>query len=228
MQLNNPIVFSWAHELATYEPMVYARVGNKTSMGMLSLNYDTTGTDRLSTLKIIPLQQAYPLNSNLDPDAAMATMLAGAVSAERAGVGSDKGVIASDFEHQATILGAVSLGDPNRAISHANHGVRKSGSSVATGLANGSLGNLYVPDRAGSGFTGYGDPVIIDQITAQPGDMLMIPDRWLDSEAAWGGTYDDASRIMMGAGLQVLHNRQGPGGHEAVQRQLSALAAQVG
>ncbi len=223
MPLANPKVFELCHQLATYEPILYATDGSRTVMGMLSVNYDTTGTHRQPTLKLIPLATAYPLTSKLDPDARMATMLAGAVSAERQGVGNDGGIVAEDFEHKATILGAISVGDSGLAVSHANHAVRAS-SSVATGLTDGRLGNLYVPDSAVSDFTGYGEPIVIDPAAVGAADMLLIPDRFLDSEAAWGGTYDDAPRIMLGAGLQVLYGRQGSG---AIQSQVGALAERV-
>ncbi len=50
-------------------------------------------------------------------------------------------------EHAATLLGAISVSNLDIAKTHANHGVRKNGSSVATGLSNGTLGNVFVTTR---------------------------------------------------------------------------------
>lgn len=203
--LNNHTVFDLVHSIAPYEPMVYIHTDGKTVMGMLSPNYDTTGTERLSSIKVIPLQHAYPLTPGLQPDARMTTMLAGAVSAERKGVGAHTGNIAGDLEHKATILGAVSLGNPGLALSHQNHSVRAR-SAVATGLTDGQLGTLYTPGE--NDFPGYGRPVSIEKDRTRPDDMLFFPDSFLDDEGSFGVSLTDASRIMLGAGLQVLYGRQ--------------------
>jgi hypothetical protein len=205
--LHNSRVFDLVHSLAPYEPMVYAHTGGRTVLGMLSPNYDPDGQTRLPAIKIIPLQKPYPLTPQLQPDARMTTMLAGAVGAERKGVGSHTSNMASDLEHKATILGAISVGNPDLALSHQNHGVRAR-SAVATGLTNGRLGNLYAPDASVSEFPGYGSPIVIHKEHATLQDMLFLPDSFLDDEQSFGVALGHASKIMLGAGLQVLYGRQ--------------------
>ncbi len=216
-------VFALAHRLAAYEPMVYAQSGGRRVMGMLSANFNESGEYRLPSIKIIPLQTAYPLTNTLKPDARMGTMLSAAVGGERQGVGGHTGRVASDLEHKATILGAVSVGDASLAISHANHGVRST-SSVATGLTNGTLGNLYEKNDSVSDFPGYGSPLTIHEATAAPTDMLFIPDSFLDSEEAFGGYYAGAPRIMLGAGQQALYLRHGTA---VIRNQIAAISKRV-
>ncbi len=227
--------YSLAHAMATYEPMVYLQhTGGQAQLGMLSGNYATTpttgleasGYGRLPSLKFIPLAEAYPLNSDLLPDARMATMLAGATSAERAGVGSELGNPAKDFEHRATILGAMSVGDSSIATSHANHAVRQS-SSLATGLTNGRLGNIYVPNGL-SEFPGYGKPIEISREQAGSA-IIYVPDSFLESEnnEAYGVSYAGADRVMLGAGMQALYDRHPGGERRSIGGQVLALSAEV-
>lgn len=224
MLLSNPAVFRLVWSLAAHELMVFARHGGQAVQGMLSANFDTRGTSRLPAIKVIPLQNSYPLTSRLLPDPRMATMLAGAVSAERAGVGGHDGVVTQDFEHRATILGAISVDTPDIALSHQNHGVRRSGSSVATGLTNGRLGSMYQPDAALGEFTGYGAPVLFDEKSVQPADAIFIPDSFIGEESSFGRRYPDASKIMLGAGLEALYARRGS---NIVTSQISLLGEQM-
>jgi len=220
--LGNTFMFELAHRLAPYEPMVYAQQGNKAAFGMISPNYDNEGADRLPSIKIIPLGKPYPLTSSLKPDARMATMLAGAASAEAQGVGGHTGKVSDDFEHKATILGAVSLDDPTIALEHRNHEVRRK-SSLATGLTNGQLGNLYIHNDSFSEFHGFGEPMIFEKHTVSNSDVIYFPDSFLDSEEAFGSHYIDASRIVLGAGLQALHERHG----RAVTGEIGRLSTMV-
>ena len=219
-------VFNLAHQLAAHEPIVYAQVGSRRVLGMMSSNYGTDGS-RLPSLKIIPLQTAYPLTAKLLPDADMATMLAGAVSAERRGVG-DHAVQrpSKDLEHQATLLGAVSLGDAGVARRHDNHGVRASGSALATGLTNGKLGSLYAPSQELGAFTGFDLPLVISPHEVTATDSIFFPDSFLDNPEAWGGMYDEAPKIMLGAGMRVLEQRL-PGDSAGLGAQLHDMAQQM-
>lgn len=215
--------FKAAHLLAAHELMVYALKGGKTVMGMLSPNYDTHGDHRLPSIKVIPLKHPEPLTVKQQPNAEMMTMLTGAVSAERKGAGSHHASLTSDFEHRATFLGAISLGDPTVAIQHKNHAVRQY-SSVASGLDNGKLGNIYVP---APGFSGFAEPVVFEPDTVQVGDTLFIPDSFLDETDAFGVTYGDASQIMLGAGFRTLAERHGSDGIAIVQKKIQNLARMV-
>lgn len=231
--VGNDRIFDLAHGLAVYEPMVFARAAQRRVLGMLSPNYDEAGGTRLSSLKIIPLLQPYPLRADKKPDARMATMLAGAVSAEREGVGGHAGATSADFEHRATILGAISLDNHDLAIKHENHVVRTgkdavSGktvappSAVATGLTDGRLGNLYVPEPSVSDFPGFGEPLFIHRGS---NDMLFLPKAFLGAEEAFGASYADAPRIMLGAGLQTLFNRSSDAA--AVGNQIRAIGDEL-
>lgn len=224
--LDNPQVFGLVWEMAMYEPMVYAKKGNRTAMGILSPNFDEDGADRLPTIKVLPLKTPYPLVSkgtDLLPDAQMATMLAGSAHAEGKGSGGHDKPPEQDYEHKLTFIGAISLGkntisENGRHVQHAE----RSRTSVATGLTNGSLGNLYVADgdRTG-GFTGYGIPLTFQQGVVQPTDAIYFPKGFLHNEAAYGAHYTDASRIAYGAGLQIMYQRQG---QEVVSDQIKQIA----
>lgn len=222
--LANRQVFELLRGAAVLEPIVYARTQGRRVMGMLSANYDEDGRNRLPTLKIIPLQRPYPLTSNQQPDARMATMLAGAVSIERAGVGDHSGLVSADPEHRSTMYGAISVDKPSIAISHKNHQVRRT-NSVATGLTNGQLGNLFAPDYATSDFPGFGDPLEIRAEAVGPEDAIFIPESFVDGNnlESYGVIYDDAPRLMLGAGLQVLYERRG----RSVSSQIQALSDQL-
>jgi hypothetical protein len=224
--LNNPQVFGLVWEMAMYEPMVYARKGNRTAMGILSPNFDEHGSDRLPTVKVLPLKTPYPLISrgtDLLPDAQMATMLAGSAHAEGKGSGGHDKPPEQDYEHKLTFIGAISLGkstitEKGRHVQHAE----RTRTSVATGLTNGSLGNLYVADgdRTG-GFDGYDVPLTFQQDAVQPTDAVFFPKGFLHNEEAYGAHYTDASRIAYGAGLQIMYQRQG---QQAVSDQIKQIA----
>jgi hypothetical protein len=223
--LNNPQVFGLVWEMAMYEPMVYARKGNRTAMGILSPNFDEHGSDRLPTVKVLPLKTPYPLISrgtDLLPDAQMATMLAGSAHAEGKGSGGHDKPPEQDYEHKLTFIGAISLGkntitENGRHIQHAE----RTRTSVATGLTNGSLGNIFVADgdRTG-GFSGYDIPLTFQQGAAQPSDAIFFPKGFLHNEAAYGAHYTDASRIAYGASLQIMYQRQG---QQAVSDQIKQI-----
>lgn len=224
LALGNSRAFDFITQLATHAPMVYVRAQGRSAMGMLSPNYDTNGEFPLPSLKVIPLRQAYPLTNKRLPDPVMATMLAGGVAAESKGVGGHGIPPEVDFEHKATILGSVSVGDPDIATNHANHAVRKK-SSLVTGLTNGSLGTLYQPDRAVSEFTGFGEPLLIEKSAATRQDFIYIPKSFLDApEQAFGVYFDEAPRILLGAGLQVLYERTAP---SEVNNQIRRIGARV-
>jgi hypothetical protein len=224
--LNNPQVFGLMWEMAMYEPMVYARKGNRTAMGILSPNFDEYGTGRLPGIKVLPLRSPYPLvarGTDLLPDARMATMLAGSAHAEGQGSGGHDKPPEQDFEHKLTFLGAISLGkntimQNGRHVQHAERGR----TSVATGLTNGTLGNLYVPDGDSTGgFTGYDVPLTFQREAVQQTDAIFIPKGFLYNEAAYGTHYTDASRVAYGAGLQILYERQG---QQAVSDKIKQIA----
>ncbi len=200
--------FDLVHALAAYEPLVYlkTKTAEKARMGMLSANYDSAGVQRQDALKLISLRTPQPLVPGFKPPAETMVMLSGAASAERKGVGAHDRAAAADLEHRATILGAVSLGRPDIALGHKNHKVRQS-SAVVTGLTNGQLGNLYAPAQGLDTFQGYDEPIVITREQATDSDRLYIPDTFLDEPKAFGVWYEDSARIMLGAGLQVLHNR---------------------
>lgn len=227
--LDNPRVFGLVWEMAMYEPMVYARKGNRTAMGILSPNFDESGSFRLPTIKVLPLKTPYPLVSkgtDLLPDAQMATMLAGSAHAEGEGSGGHNKPPEQDYEHKLTIIGAISIGkntivENGRHIQHAE----RNRTSVATGLTNGSLGNLYAADgdRTG-GFTGYDIPLTFQQGAVQPTDAIYFPKGFLHNEAAYGAHYTDASRIAFGFGLLKLYQRQRQDAVSAVSDQIRLLA----
>jgi hypothetical protein len=224
--LSNPQVFSLVWEMAMYEPMVYARKDNRTAMGILSPNFDDEGAYRLPIVKVLPLKTPYPLisrGSDLLPDAQMATMLAGSAHAEGKGSGGHDRPPEQDYEHKLTFIGAISLGqktitENGRHVQHAE----RTRTSVATGLTNGSLGNLFVADgdRTG-GFSGYGVPLTFQQGSVKPTDAIFFPKGFLHNEEAYGAHYTDASRIAYGAGLQIMYQRQG---QKAVSDQLKQIA----
>ncbi len=229
LRLSDPKQFELVHRLALYEPMVYAKQGSRVVMGMASPNYDTHGEQRQASIKILPLQTPYPLvmktSQTVEPDARMATMLAGAARAEGKESGSHQVPVAQDYEHKLTMYGAVSLGratilDDSRS-QHVNHKV-KAVSSVARGLTDGQLGNIFQPGSSETAeFTGYGMPMFFypGRITAE--DAIYLPKSFVDSELGFGVHYADAARIAYGATLQILYTRQG---EAAVTSQINRLA----
>jgi len=225
--MSNPQVFKLIWEMSIYEPMVYARSGKRLVMGILSPNFDNHGENRLPQIKVLPLITPYPLvarGTDLLPDARMATMLAGSAHSEGKGSGGHDKPPEQDYEHKFTFLGAISLGKNTITTEkgkHVQHAVRQQ-ASVATGLTNGSLGNIFVPggDRTGD-FTGYGMPVVFDAGKTEPGDALYIPKGFLHNEEAYGVHYPDASRITYGAGIKIMYDRIGQG---AVSEQIRQIA----
>lgn len=212
--LHNPRVFGLVWEMAPYEPIVYARQGNRTEMGILSPNFDEYGETRLPSIKVLPLQTAYPLvrrGSDLLPDARMATMLAGSAHAEGKGSGGHDKPPTQDFEHKLAFLGAVSLDRKTimQGGSHVQHAERRR-SSVATGLTNGALGNIFARNGEQSGgFNGYGTPLVFQQYATKAADAIFFPKGFLHHEVAYGAHYIDAARIAYGASLQIMYERQG-------------------
>lgn len=220
--LSNVKVFELLRQAAVFEPVVYARAHGREVMGMLSANYDEKGISRLPFIKIIPLKNPYPLTSKQQVDPRMATMLAGAASGERRGVGGHGGKVSRDPEHLNTIYGALSLNQPDIAISHKNHQIRRS-SSVATGLTDGRLGTLFAPDRALSDFPGFDNPLTIHPGAAGKNDAVFMPESFIDNLDSYGVTYDNASRVMLGASLRILYERRG----QAVSAQIQSLSERV-
>jgi hypothetical protein len=224
--LNNPKVFGLAWEMAIYEPIVYARKGDRTEMGILSPNFDEHGEDRQASIKVLPLKTPYPLISrgtDLLPDAKMATMLAGSAHAEGKGSGGHNRPPELDYEHKITFIGAISLGKNTITENgrHVQHALRQK-SSVATGLTNGSIGNIFVPDSDRSGgFSGYGMPLIFRQESLQETDALFIPKGFLYNEEAYGVHYVDAALITYGAARQIMNERIG---QEAVSDKIKQIA----
>lgn len=222
LNLSNPKVFKLMHHTAAYRPTVYAQIGGRRVMGMLSPNFDPHGEHRLSALKILPLQIAYPLTNAELPNPEMTTMLSGGVGAEASGVGGHTLTAGGDYEHRLTGLGSISLGDPLIAARHQNHGVRQQ-SSVVTGLSTGSLGNIFEPNKSVSEFTGFDVPVLLAPEAATTDDEIYIPKSFLDRPQESFGIYlPDAEQIVLGAGLQVLYGRSSP---EAVNTQIRDIAA---
>jgi hypothetical protein len=223
--LNNRQVFGLVWEMAAYEPIVYARQGDRAVMGMLSPNFDGNGAQRLPSIKILPLKTPYPLISrgtDLLPDAQMAIMLAGSAHLEGQGGGGHDIPPEQDYEHKFAFIGAVSLGkdtiiENGQHIQHAE----RTRTSVATGLTNGAVGDIFVPDgdRTG-GFTGYGMPVTFHQETIQPADAIFFPKGFLHNQDAYGAYYADATQIAYGASLQIMYQRQG---QQAVSDQLQQI-----
>jgi len=226
LPLCNERVFGLVSALAAYEPMVFAHQESggrvRRVQGMLSPNYDQSGEFPRPDIKVLALNRPYPLTRDLRPDARMATLLAGAASTESKGVGSEKGEVTKDPEHNLTMLGAVSLRSADTALSHANHDVRKT-SSVATGLTNGTLGTIYTPDSSVSDFPGFGEPVTFEPGKVGPKDVLLIPDSFLESAEAYGVSAPDPLRVLMGAGHEILSRRLGGDVGSEVQK----IAAQV-
>lgn len=221
--LSNPSVFKLVWEIAMYEPFVYARktikdkagaLRTKVEMGILSPNFDEHGVARLPTIKVLPLKNPYPLvsrGSDLLPDVQMATMLAGSAHAEGKDSGSHSKPPELDYEHKLAFIGAISLGKTSitEGGRHVQHAVRQH-SSVAAGLTNGALGNIFTPDGDRTGnFTGYGLPLTFDQNASWPTDAIFVPKGFLHNQEAYGVHYKDASRIVYGSGLQILHQRLG-------------------
>ncbi len=196
--------FEFAKILATYEPTVIARVGDVAVHGMLSPNYDAHGHSALPTIKVIPLNEPLIHGRSGLPDAGGVAMLGGAVSLERPGVGSHDNVVGQEIEHRTTSLGAISLGRPEIALGHAQHNVRKKGSSVATGLSNGTLGALFQPTLR-TDFQGYGEPIIISDTNRAQAEIL-IPKSYIDHpDQAFGAMVTvDTTRVMIGNGIVNL------------------------
>jgi hypothetical protein len=224
--LNSPQVFGLVWEMSMYEPIVYARKGDRAAVGILSPNFDEYGVNRLNTIKVLPLRTPYPLvakGADLLPDVQMAIMLAGSAHAEGQGNGGHDKPPELDYEHKMTFLGAISLGRDTitQDGKHIQHAERRR-TSVATGLTSGSLGNLYAPDgdRMG-GFTGYDIPLTFQEGSVQSTDAIFIPKGFLHNEQAYGTHYVDASRVVYGAGLQILYQRQG---QRAVSDQIKQIA----
>lgn len=233
LPLSNDKTFRLVHSLANYSPLVYiSPEGGPASMGILSPNYNNHGHKRNPDIKVIPLFTPYPLiqkgQFDLVPDARMMTMLAGAANSEAKGVGGH-GNVDKDFEHKATILGAISIGNHSVAINHDNHEIRKQDGSVASNLTNGRLGNLYTPNQSEHDFTGFGPPIVIKANQPNTKSKLYIPESFLGNEEAFGVTYDDADRIMLGAGMQALHNRQAQtdAGRSIISDQIKMIGKQV-
>lgn len=205
------------HVLAAYEPTVFARVGGWEGQGMLSANYDEHGGQRLPAIKVIPLNEPLLHDSRGIPDAGGVTMLGGAVSLERPGVGGHGGDVSKEVEHRASVLGAVSVGRPELAKDHDQHSVRKAGSSVATGLTDGSLGNLYIPGE--NDFQGFGSPALIDERNAASA-TIFVPRSYLDHpDRAFGSLIDiDPTRTLLGVGLSTLVTHRGSTALSEVQQ----------
>lgn len=227
LALINERAFRAAHILAAHELAVYAQKvtpeGTRTVMGMLSPNYSAHGEYRQPAIKVIPLQNPQPLTTKSQPNAETMTMLTGAVSAERKGVGADGADLSSDFEHRATFLGAISLNNPTIAISHKNHEVRKQ-SAVASGLSDGKLGDLYVPTPS---FSGFAEPMVFDPGQTAADDILFIPDSFLEGTDAFGMGYVEAPEVMLGAGLVTLQERHGRDGASIVEEKIRELVEVV-
>jgi hypothetical protein len=226
--LSDPQVFGLVHAMAPYEPIVYARKGQKEAvMGMLSPNYDETGSFRRPTISVLPLTTPYPLTSKggeLLPASEMATMLAGSAHAEGVGVGSHNNPPAKDYEDNLTFIGAVSLGQSTILDKDGNHThfkVRQK-TTIANSLTDGTLGNVFSPSGDNlAGFSGYGKPILFSQANSQPTDAIFIPAKFLQKEQAYGVYYDQAADITLGAGLQVMYERQG---QQAFTEQLRRIA----
>ncbi len=228
LRLSDRLVFGIVHAMALYGPVVYARKGqDKAVMGMLSPNYDETGTYRRPSISVLPLVTPYPLISKggeLLPPPEVATMLAGSAHAEGPGVGSHNKPPVQDYEDIFTILGAISLGKDTILDENGNHThfkVRQR-TTVANGLTDGTLGNVFEPNGDNlAGFSGYGMPIIFRWGNTQPTDAIYIPAKFLPKEQAYGVYYDQAADIALGAGLQAMYDRQG---QQAFTDQLRRIA----
>jgi hypothetical protein len=228
LRLSDPVIFGIVHAMALYAPIVYAQKGQERAvMGMLSLNYDETGTYRRPSISVLPLVTPYPLikkGRELLPAPEMATMLAGSAHAEGPGVGSHNRPPIQDYEDTFTLLGAISLGKDTILDENGNHThfkVRKR-TTVANSLTDGTLGNVFEPNGDSlAGFSGYGMPMIFRWGNTQPTDAIYIPAKFLPKEQAYGVYYDQAADIALGAGLQVMYGRQG---RQAFTDQLKRIA----
>lgn len=214
--VDHPMVFGLLFNMAPYEPIVYARKGQQRAvLGMISPNYDETGSFRRPSISVLPLIVPRPLilsGNDLLPDAETATMLAGSAHAEGPGVGSHNRPPLKDYEDNLTIIGAVSL-DKNTILdkngNHTHLDVRRS-TSVANGLTNGTLGNVFQPDGDKlAGFGGYGMPLVFEHGSTQHDDAILIPEGFLQKEQAYGVYYKEASKIALGATLGIMYERQG-------------------
>lgn len=173
--------------------------------GMLSPNYDYTGRNRKDSIRFMPTNDGFTIKNGVWlPDAQHTLMLAGATSLESEGVGSDHHAI--DPEHKAGVYGATSLGDMSKAINHAQHGVRKSGMSIAEGLTNGVLGNVFARGSI-DGFDGFD---VSNDYTGSEGAVFYIPKSYLESPDQTMGAYfgpdiDGVTpdRVFAGAALQA-------------------------
>jgi hypothetical protein len=177
--------------------------------GMLSPNYDHKGEEQQSTIRFQGVNGGFTIENGVWlPEAKNATFLAGATGLEGKGMGGSE-AHGLDPEHRLNAYGALSIGNIAQARSHAQHGVRESGGSIAHALSNSKLGTTFA---AGGGaedeaekFLGFTEAV---ELKGTEGATFYIPRPYIDSpEESFGAfiTTSDLSpqQVLVGSALQV-------------------------
>lgn len=189
----------------------YLYFNDKMTHGMLSPNYDASGQNKKNSIRFQSVLGGFTIRKGVWlPEASNALYLAGATGLEAKGVGSHDVPVSKDPEHKLTIYGAVSKGDINIAKTHAQHGVRKSGDSVAHSLSDGSLGDVFSP-KSIEGFNGFGKPI---ELTGNevPNATFYIPVGYLENPEQSFGAYITNSgltpeQIVSGAAIRAVSSR---------------------
>ncbi len=198
--------------LSDAQPAGYLSFKGETTHGMISPNYDSRGREKKGTVRFQSVLGGFTIRNGVWlPEAANAIYLAGATGLESKGMGDCHSIpVSKDPEHKLTVIGAISKGDINIAKTHAQHGVRESGGSVASSLTNGQLGNVFAPDSI-EGFSGFGKPVELTG-NEQPSATFFIPVSYLENpEQAFGAYITDGDitpeQIVNGAGYRAINSR---------------------
>lgn len=201
--------------LSDASPTVFLRHANRTTQGMISPNYDTDGRNKLGGVRFLGVRDdSFVIrNGSWVPEPTTGLYLAGATGLESKDVGGSdhaKIDVRKDPEHKISVYGAVSLGNIALARSHAQHDYRSKGGSVATGLTNGALGNVFAPGSIDT-FSGFGAPITLD---GTEGATIFIPRDYLERPtqsfgALMTGTDITPERVITGAALGAISDRGG-------------------
>lgn len=189
----------------------YLGTGNRTVHGMLSPNYDESGERRKNTIRFQSVIGGFTIRNGVWlPEPNNALYLAGATGLETQGSGSHSRPHSIDPEHKLTVYGAASVGDISVAKKHAQHDLRKRGGSVARGLSDGSIGNIF-SGKSIEGFSGFGEPIELTG-NEKPTANFYIPVGYLDNPEQAFGAYIGSGditpeQIITGAALRTVSLR---------------------
>lgn len=199
--------------LAVDEPSVLViDSSGKPAVGMMSVGFDAHGENRIDgSIRVIPLTAIRPLQRDMTLNPDDLAPLAGAVMLERKGVGGHDRPVAQDPEHRVTQVAATVLNRPDIVAKHKSHIVREQ-SSVATGISNGSLGDIGC----------FGDVI---EIRRGDQSVVLLPDAWIGS-GHLGAEINGSSTALVGFAVRSALNRLGPDEYKRRQDTFTKLTPQ--